>query len=370
MSAWTREEKEIVQYYTDEIVNDMKNNPGPGINTLSQISTHLFVSNWRIGSDVQKLSEKKIKHALCLTERSTRNLAKRFEKKRISLTVVPLPRDHQTDISSAFRPAWDFVRSIIEKSEKLVIFCDDGMTLAPLVAAVYLVYSYYLVDFTKKGYKSTVDSDKSIFSGQIVKFVKQSRPCIMIPQGFVQQLVVFELMLKRKYKEMIDGEKKKIRKLEKKELRGGHRTKFTRTTETSKIPKTSKTFKTSKTSKTSKISKIAKSAKPKNPTPIKKKQSVSKPRIIDEEFDKLADIPIFSENAEESENVEELEELEEFEKLEEFEESGDNGEELEKFEELEELEELKESKGTKETKDSDDLSDLSDFDDLDDLEQI
>jgi hypothetical protein len=207
MPGITRAEEQLIDEYQREIHDSLRQTTGPGINKLSQITSHLFVSNWKTGSDSNLVAGEKIKHALCLSSKDASRVTREFKKRKIELQTT----DPGHNLVPFFNHSYHYIKNLIEHGESVLVFCDDGMSLSPAVVCAYLLFRHYAGNFAAAPAK-LVDSSR-MFLPRIVAFVKQTRGCILISDSFVRQLLLVEISLKKyfsaEYDAVLSSEKRK-----------------------------------------------------------------------------------------------------------------------------------------------------------------
>lgn len=201
----SKKENELIQYHHGRVMRYMIRNQAPGMDKLSEITKHIYISNWKNGCDLHILREHGIKGVLCVTnQQKPESVLRNYEKRGISHKQIPFaspvegePPDnmlvHARDMNN-------FILSHIEKEDRVLVHCQDGVSLSPAAVAIFALTRHYMINYidNMSMTKKLVKPDH-MFAPTIIRMLKEYRPCILIHPAFAWQVLVAEMILKRQF---------------------------------------------------------------------------------------------------------------------------------------------------------------------------
>lgn len=201
----SKKENELIQYHHGRVMRYMIRNQAPGMDKLSEITKHIYISNWKNGCDLHLLREHGIKGVLCVTnQQKPEAVLRNYEKRGISHKQIPFappvegePPDnmlvHARDMNN-------FILSHIEKEDRVLVHCQDGVSLSPAAVAIFALTRHYMINYidNMSMTKKLVKPDH-MFAPTIIRMLKEYRPCILIHPAFAWQVLVAEMILKRQF---------------------------------------------------------------------------------------------------------------------------------------------------------------------------
>lgn len=204
-STASKKENELIQYHHGRVMRYMIRNQAPGMDKLSEITKHIYISNWKNGCDLHILREHGIKGVLCVTnQQKPESVLRNYEKRGISHKQVPFASPVEGEPPDNMlvhaRTMNNFILSHIEKEDRVLIHCQDGVSLSPAVVAIFAITRHYMINYIENMSmtKKLVKPDH-MFAPTIIRMLKEYRPCILIHPAFAWQVLVAEMILKRQF---------------------------------------------------------------------------------------------------------------------------------------------------------------------------
>ena len=107
---------------------------------ISQISTHIFISDLERATNFKLLKKKKIKTILYIGNNDKENgILMKYEKRQIKHHRYNLFDDTNADISTIFDKCYNIIHKSIRSGKNILIHCSQGVSRSSTV-----VINYYL----------------------------------------------------------------------------------------------------------------------------------------------------------------------------------------------------------------------------------
>jgi predicted protein tyrosine phosphatase len=198
-------EDDLIKHFHGKIMGFMIRNQAPGMDKLSEITKHIYISNWKNSCDLQLLRENGIKGVLCVTnQKKPEAIMKGYEKRNITHMQLPFATpaegEKPDNIIVHAQKMTAYILGLVSNEDRVLVHCQDGVSISPAVVAIYMLTRYYTVSFmndmevTKK-----LVNPEEMFMPVIIKMLKEYRPCIVIHPAFTWQILVGEMLLKRQF---------------------------------------------------------------------------------------------------------------------------------------------------------------------------
>lgn len=203
----SNKEEKAIEKVAQEITTFLRRDSGgPGLNQFSELTKHIFMTSWVGASNREALRDYKIDRIICLsTEAKPRALMDTYADYNINHKVLPLTDGPNEEISQHFELIYNEIHDAVTKDENILIHCQAGSSLSTAFVLYYYLKRYYVTNFgkTTKGDFELVDPQQ-FYLLDIIKFVKEYRPCIEPNAGFVHQLLIAEMYIKKRLKQFVD----------------------------------------------------------------------------------------------------------------------------------------------------------------------
>lgn len=184
---------------------------GFSINSINQLTSHIYISNDFMTDDISELKHCKIKNIYNISNAlKGKKIIKKYKKCGIKYISVPITND----INSLCTSSYQEITTAVESNQKILIAGTEKTSLAYLVIIYYFVRRYYMLAEVR--FKSNPDSlHKKINPNKfallsIIKFIREHRTCLMLSDSHIAYLLKFEynikLFLYEKYKKSSDEE--------------------------------------------------------------------------------------------------------------------------------------------------------------------
>jgi protein tyrosine phosphatase len=183
------------------ILRYLKNNTGPGINTMSRITPNIFISDYETSLDIDMLKIYEIKTVIDVSNlNKNTEILKLYEKNKITNTIIKVPKDLDLLTLESFIEqlmiVYDIMVKEINKKNKILIHCEDGVNISPIYVIFFMLKRFYITNFNKNN--DIIDTD-ILFLLKIIKFIKDRRICVEPDANFIMQLLKIEYALKDFY---------------------------------------------------------------------------------------------------------------------------------------------------------------------------
>lgn len=209
MDVKQRRLDEFIKKQHEKIVRYLRATSGPGMHKINEITQNIYITNQDNANDVENLKGYRIKTVFNLGDPRSEKELRRYKRRKIDHIQVNISDSENQDISSVLDYSYNVILESIQNKHKILVHCNSGVSRAPAIVIGYLLRRQYRISFEK--YKKIIKPKKrmnmlrtiinptNLLLMKIIKFIKQSRPCIEPNAGFVWQLLMFEQFLKRQY---------------------------------------------------------------------------------------------------------------------------------------------------------------------------
>jgi predicted protein tyrosine phosphatase len=144
----TQREQDIIRHHHESIMKYMVKNEAPGMDKFSEVTQHIFISNWKNGCDTTMLREQGIKAVLYLgVDAKHASVTKAYEKRHINHLHLPVDMEPPANILPHVQMLNSFIHDHVRKEEKVLIHCNDGISISPAILAIYFISRYYVTNF-------------------------------------------------------------------------------------------------------------------------------------------------------------------------------------------------------------------------------
>ena len=210
-----------IKLYIDDtlgkIVRYCRTMQGPGINKISEMTQHIYISNFDNACDIDQIRELGINIILYLglKEKESSTL-KRYRKRKIEHIQFRIEDSESSNLVPHLDRCYDMVHQYILDEKKILIHCDKGVSLSPSLVAYYFIKRYYLTNFKRKKSKTKELIDfRTSFLPIVFRFMKECRPCIDPKPNFIYQILCIEQQMKQYFYRIIIEEAKSKGKFDK-----------------------------------------------------------------------------------------------------------------------------------------------------------
>lgn len=206
-----RREQEYMETTHRVCMGFLRTTQGPGLNKLSETTTHIFIGGWEVGCNPRLLKENGIEAILYLGKQSKPDsLHKSYKKRKMEYMEINVEDSPHTNILEFIEKCYQYVHKFVQQEKKVLIHCVGGVSISAAVVLYYLLKRYYVTNFmkTRNGTKDLIDL--RVYSlPRIIQFVKECRSCIDPNHNFIKQLVMVEHGMKKHYLELLRTEARK-----------------------------------------------------------------------------------------------------------------------------------------------------------------
>lgn len=150
---------------------------------LSQITPHLFLSNWPSSENTQLLKNHQIKAILTAETRPrNKNIANKYRELGISYKQIYINDSPSENISLYFDPTYDFIESHISEGHNVLVNCHAGVSRSVTLVLNWIIRNWYQACPEQLDpYEAVVES---------LEFIRERRPIVNPNLGFMKQLTM------------------------------------------------------------------------------------------------------------------------------------------------------------------------------------
>lgn len=215
----SRKEQDYIEDNLGAIFKYIKATQGPGLNKISELTTHILVSNMENACSIDRLKDFGVDAILYIGLRKKEEvLLKKYSRKKIEHYHIEFPDVNETSDSKCMNlvPHLDYTYQIIHKyvidEKKILVHCSAGLSLSIAVLLYYFLVRYYITNFKiNKDRTKDLISTKIYFLPGVVKFIKELRPCIDPHIDYLYQLFMFEYKIKKYFQNILVQESRQNR---------------------------------------------------------------------------------------------------------------------------------------------------------------
>lgn len=150
------------------------------IQELSQITPHLFLSNWYSSENVELLKQNKIKAILTAETRSrNKKVLDQYKSLGISYKQIYIEDSISENISLYFNPTYDFIEYYISGEQNVLVNCYAGVSRSATLILNWILREWYKTCPELDPYQIVLDS---------LMFLRKMRPIVNPNPGFMKQL--------------------------------------------------------------------------------------------------------------------------------------------------------------------------------------
>lgn len=216
----TKKEKGYIEDSLKMIMRFIRASQGPGVFRISEITTHILISNMENACQIDLLKDYGIDVVLYFgLKKKDPQIIHRYQKKKIKHIHMPFPDVLETpdkkpqNLIPYLDSYYDIIHKHVSNEVKLLIHCESGTSLSVAVIMYYFLRRYYVTNFknNKDRTKDLIDLRVSFLPG-IVKFMKELRPCIDPHPEYIYQILLFENHIKKYFGNLLLREAKAKKK--------------------------------------------------------------------------------------------------------------------------------------------------------------
>lgn len=185
----------------NEMVNYSRNTMGPGINKISEITSHLCISNYDTCLEINNLKDFDIDFVIYLGLKAQNpEFLKKYELENKNFLQIKIPdflnNQKLPNLANFLEEVYLTLHNLVYDKKKILICCDRGVSLSGGVLLYYFLRRFYLTNSDNP----SLENLEQFYSLEILKFLKEFRPCLDIHPGWLYQILVLEIMIKENYR--------------------------------------------------------------------------------------------------------------------------------------------------------------------------
>lgn len=173
---------------------------GPGLNKISEITNNIYVSNVDNMQEMSLLKEYGISSILYIGKLSlNKKILQNYTKRKIQYKYMGLSNisTNKFDIRSYLDESYEYIHKFVNDNKKILLVCDNGISMSIILLLYYLLKRYYTtnMNINKQKTLDLIYTDV-YFLTDILKFIKESRPCAEPDIDHIYQLLLVEYVFK------------------------------------------------------------------------------------------------------------------------------------------------------------------------------
>lgn len=214
----TKRDKKHIEDELAKIDKYLKQDVGPGMSNFSEITSHIYITNWAGACNHTYLKDKIIELVICVSkEKKTRDELKVYNRLRIQHVSIPIADDPRENIGIHLDRFYEMMHSSIMEEKNILVHCETGSSASASLVLYYLLRRYYATNFGKRANINQNLISKQFKLKQLINYMKDRRPCVDPNLGFIAQLLTAELILKKKYTTIYEAQLEEQRKEQERE---------------------------------------------------------------------------------------------------------------------------------------------------------
>lgn len=213
----TKRDKKYIEDEVEKISKYLVESGGPGLGKFSEITPHIFISNWASSCQGTYLRDKSIEFVICVSkDKKNRDEMKLYDAMRIHQIYIPLDDNMRENINIYFERFYDTMYAAILEEKNILVHCQTGASASVALVLYYLLKRYYVTNFGKRELLDReLTSLRNFKLKSIIEYMKERRTCVDPNLGFVAQLLTAEVFLKKQLAAIFDA---RIEDAERREL--------------------------------------------------------------------------------------------------------------------------------------------------------
>lgn len=213
----TKRDKKYIEDEVEKIGKYLVDTTGPGMSKFSEITPHIFISNWASSCLGTYLKDKSIEFVICVSkDKKNRDEMKLYDAMRIHQIYIPLDDDMRENINVYFERFYETMYAAILEEKNVLVHCQTGASVSVALVLYYLLKRYYVTNFGKRELLDReLTSLRNFKLKPIIEYMKERRTCVDPNLGFVAQLLTAEVFLKKQLAAIFDA---RIEDAERREL--------------------------------------------------------------------------------------------------------------------------------------------------------
>jgi len=213
----TKRDKKYIEDEVEKISKYLVESGGPGLSKFSEITPHIFISNWASACQGTYLRDKSIEFVICVSkDKKNRDEMKLYDAMRIHQIYIPLEDNMRENINIYFERFYDTMYSAILEEKNILVHCQTGASASVALVLYYLLKRYYVTNFGKRELLDReLTSLRNFKLKSIIEYMKERRTCVDPNLGFIAQLLTAEVFLKKQLAAIFDA---RIEEAERREL--------------------------------------------------------------------------------------------------------------------------------------------------------
>lgn len=190
-----------IEYHLSEAIRVIRTIQGPGINKISEVTSHLYLANIETALNRDELRSYGIRVILHLGTAISQAVFNELQQRKVTYINLPIKdsknRGQDPDLVPYFENCYHILQKNIKAGNKTVIACESGVSISAAILIYFFQKRYYITNYgiSKDKTKDLISPDYSVVP-EIIRFMKESRPCIEPKPNLIFQILIIEFEVK------------------------------------------------------------------------------------------------------------------------------------------------------------------------------
>lgn len=182
-----------LEYHLTETMRVIRGIRGPGINKISEITTHLYLANVATATNPELLKEYGIRNIFHIGTPVNQDTKADLDRRKLSYVNLPT----QANMVPHFENCYYLLQQNIKDGKKTIVCCESGISVSAVVLIYFFQKRYYITNYGRNRDKTLelISPDYSIVPA-VVRFMKETRSCIDPEAEYIKQILRVEFQVK------------------------------------------------------------------------------------------------------------------------------------------------------------------------------
>lgn len=177
----------------------------PNLLNYSQITENIYMSNFELSLDVERLASNGISYVLYIGRRQkSREVIALYKNSGIVAYQLALDDLLAAPLGRILSTAYSFIKHAVENRAKVLVHCDMGVSRSTSVLIYYYVRRYYLGTFLHKADITHKMLTGPLIVPKVLAHIKEMRPCVSPNRGFISCLIECEHAIRQELLDRVE----------------------------------------------------------------------------------------------------------------------------------------------------------------------
>lgn len=106
---------------------------------MQEVHPGIFIGPYSSAKDLDSLLQHGITHILCIRDQQETSFIKPFHPSKFSYEILELKNSQFENVIPVFEPVSNYIDSVLENNNRLLVHCVGGISRAPTLVIAYLM---------------------------------------------------------------------------------------------------------------------------------------------------------------------------------------------------------------------------------------